>query len=319
MISASAATSRPLQSLVTLFLAWKIFLLAIATGTALASDYDTSTSLFFERVYGSSSSSSSNSPSATPHPPPPAFLAGRLTRWDAIYFVHASHAGYVYEQEWAFGTGLPATVGLVQRTLAAVGFGPVSSQEALIAIAIAHVSHLLAVLGLYKLTVLVAKDKKLAFVASALHILSPAGLFMSAPYGESPCSCLSFVGNLLFAYSLVESSSASTFRSSLLKIAAGISIGLAVAFRSNAILGGLLFAVDAVEGLLKFATGPSLSKLCLLGATVVGGLCIAAGLIIPQAIAWKQFCHDAAPGVELRPWCTRTIPSIYAFVQEFYW
>lgn len=37
-------------------------------------------------------------------------LVTRFTSWDAIYFVSAAKRGYVYEQEWAFGTGLVVCV-----------------------------------------------------------------------------------------------------------------------------------------------------------------------------------------------------------------
>lgn len=37
-------------------------------------------------------------------------LVTRFNSWDAIYFVSAAKRGYVYEQEWAFGTGLVVSV-----------------------------------------------------------------------------------------------------------------------------------------------------------------------------------------------------------------
>ncbi len=37
-------------------------------------------------------------------------LVARLTSWDAIYFVSVARRGYRFEQEWAFGGGLPVVV-----------------------------------------------------------------------------------------------------------------------------------------------------------------------------------------------------------------
>lgn len=39
----------------------------------------------------------------------------RFTSWDAIYFVSVAKRGYVFEQEWAFGTGLVVAVRGVLR------------------------------------------------------------------------------------------------------------------------------------------------------------------------------------------------------------
>ncbi len=65
--------------------------------------------------------------------------------------------------------------------------------------AVAHVSHLLSVVVLYRLGKLVWADGRLAFLAASLHIFSPAGLFLSAPYAESTFSLLSFVGFYILA------------------------------------------------------------------------------------------------------------------------
>lgn len=295
--------SRPLTSLFAAFIAWKGFLLAIALGAAIGPDYDTSTSLFFERVYGQGV--------AVPA------LATRLTRWDALYFMHSAREGYVYEQEWAFGPGLPTAAAGVARLCAMLGFNADAVVEPLAGIAIAHVSHFIAVLALYKTTVVISNDRRLAYVASLLHLISPAGLFMSAPYNESPFSCLSFVGNLLFAVSF--KTGPTSLRRNMLVTGAGISFGLATTFRSNGLLSGLLFAVEAVKCLVGFGQSPSFPRLVALVSPVVGGLFVAAGSVVPQAMAWLRYCNSGDVGVELRPWCSRTIPSIYTFVQAEYW
>lgn len=295
--------SQPRLALSAGFAAWKALLLAVALGSAVAPDYDTSTSLFFERVYG-------------PDADVPA-LASRLTRWDALYFVHAARHGYVYEQEWAFGTGLAVFIDQLVKLARFLGAGADLVAEPVVAIAIAHASHFIAVLALYQLALVLTKDRKLAFITSALHIISPGGLFMSAPNAESPFACLSFIGNLLFALSLDRH--AGVVKRDLAQIAAGIIFGLSSTFRTNGLLSGLLFAVEAVTCLLAFTQRPGLSRLQRLIAPIVGGLCVAAGTIVPQFVAWQRYCDSGLGELGPRPWCSHLVPSIYSFVQAHYW
>lgn len=282
---------RPIATLVLIFGAFKAFLFSIALTAAVAPDYDTSTSLFFELLY----------PNATV-----SALAQRLTRWDALYFVHASTAGKIYEQEWAFGWGISGLVSL----LCPQGSGVI---EPLVAITTSNLSHLISVLALYKLTELVTQNGSLAFTSSMLHIISPAGLFLSAPYAESTFSCLSFVANWMFALSCKGQTA--TLQRCALIISAGAVFGVSTLFRSNGLGSGVLFAVEAIRVATALLQNPTLEKLSLLTSVVVGGLCIAAGIAAPQYTAWLRYCKDDT----LRPWCSKTVPSIFAFVQEHYW
>ena len=282
---------RPIATLVLIFGVFKVFLFSIALIAAVAPDYDTSTSLFFDLLYPNATASA---------------LAQRLTRWDALYFVHASAAGKIYEQEWAFGWGLS---GLVSH-LSPQGNGVI---EPLVAITISILSHLISVLALYKLTKLVSENEKLAFTSSMLHIISPAGLFLSAPYAESTFSCLSFVGNWMFALSCKRQTS--TLEKGALIIGAGAVFGVSTLFRSNGLGSGVLFAVEAIRIAMELLQKPTLGKLILLVSLIVGGLCIAAGVVAPQYTAWLRYCNADS----LRSWCSDTVPSIFTFVQEHYW
>ncbi|RGP71389.1 gpi mannosyltransferase 2 [Fusarium sporotrichioides] len=286
--------SRPILSLTTVFAAWKGFLLAIALGASIGPDYDTSTSLFFDIVHGAST-------------PVPA-LAARLTRWDALYFMHDAAGGKVYEQEWAFGVGMPAAV----RSIC--GLLGLRLWEPLVAIAISHVSHLVAVLALYKLTIVLCNDRKLAYLASVVHVLSPAGLFISAPYAESPFACMSFIGNLLYATSLKNSPD--SLKRNVAVVGAGLSYGVSCTLRSNGLFGGVLLAVEAVKCLLAIRDGFTISKVLRLIAPVIGGILVAVGFVAPQVLAWMRYCNGHG---EQRPWCASRIPSIYTFVQAEYW
>lgn len=182
-------------------------------------------------------------------------------------------------------------------------------------ILVANASHLVSVLILYRLGKVVFHDSRLALVAASLHIFSPAGLFLSAPYAESTCSLLSFAGNLLFAESCQKHRRPAS-RDALILLA-GVSFGLATAFRSNGILNGILFAWQFCEQLARLAQHPAdaIRRLVVLG---IGGLCVAGGSIGPQLVAYLRYC-STSPEADLRPWCHGYMPSIYTFVQQHYW
>jgi GPI mannosyltransferase 2 len=91
---------RPVQNLVVLCVAWKLLLLFIAVFSP-GPGYDTSASLF-----------SLNAAEGRQLPLATQYILGKLTRWDAIYFVKIADRGYVFEQEWAFGWGFTRLISL---------------------------------------------------------------------------------------------------------------------------------------------------------------------------------------------------------------
>lgn len=201
----------------------------------------------------------------------------------------------------------------------------------LVGVVFTNACHLSSSLILYQLGLLLWADSTWALVAALLHILSPAGLFLSAPYAESPFSLLTFVGWLLLAKSCSRpgSTSASVASHGLILLS-GITFGLATVFRTNGLLNGAPFAFEFLLTLYRLVEDPDmgktpayLTKIVVLG---LSGLSVAAGFIIPQFWAYRTYCSgplaDASPGlvaVEPRPWCLSLVPSIYNFVQRHYW
>jgi phosphatidylinositol glycan class V len=165
---------------------------------------------------------------------------------------------------------------------------------------------------LYALTgeVFPSSSRRLAFITACLHILSPAGLFLSAPYAESSFSFLSFTGLLLY----VRSSRSKGVTGDLGLIASGVVFGLSAQLRSNGLLNGVLFLQQVFANILRLRDGLSWSRLRRLIALGIGGICIATGFSFPQYIAYQDFCISSP-----RPWCEKTLPSIYTFVQDYYW
>jgi len=214
--------------------------------------------------------------------------------------------------------------------------------EAVAGILIANLSHLFSVITLYHLGQLIWQRRNRGkthpsttpLVAALLHIISPAGIFLSAPYAESGCSLLTFVGYASYARSCLASHPAKANGYILL---AGASFGLATWFRSNAILNGIPFAWEVLALLprLVWVSDAASSirsrfdvvvRLACLG---VGGVLVAIGSIGPQAVAYYRFCWSPEGGGgaadELLPrfsppsWCRGYLPSIFTHVQSHYW
>lgn len=93
--------------------------------------------------------------------------------------------------------------------------------------------------------------------------------------------------------------------------------GTATTFRSNGILNGLLLLEEAVRVLLRLKDGMNIETFRRLIAAGVGGLFVLAGFLLPQFVAYQEYCTTSSQ--DRRPWCERTLPSVYTFVQEHYW
>ena len=197
---------------------------------------------------------------------------------------------------------------------------------ALAGLIVAHVCHLLSVLVLYRLSslVLLRLSKPghpcMPFIAAGLHVISPAGIFLSAPYSESLFSFLSFSGSCLYAESAMERPKGKFSLGSCKLLASGLVFGIATMVRSNGLLSGLIFAYDATWrlGTLYLSAQP-FGKLLGVVPTLVAGSLIAVGFVVPQYVAWLEYCTDNSAAETLRPWCKKRVPSIYAWVQSHYW
>lgn len=157
-----------------------------------------------------------------------------------------------------------------------------------------------------------------AFTAACLHTISPAGLFLSAPYGESTFAFATFLGILCYVraqqhiYLPTQQSSA---LSAAWTIFSGLCFALAAPVRSNGLLHGIIFLVDAFASLRALLAKHDTASLLRLLSTGIAGSLIAVAFAVPQVVAYLEYCTPDAS----RPWCSRTIPSIYSWVQEHYW
>lgn len=190
-------------------------------------------------------------------------------------------------------------------------------------IVVSTICHLLSVLALHRLLAAVTGEgrqrSRVPFVASVLHILTPASLFLSAPYAESLFSLLNLAGMLCYAKSkaAIRSSSIS-FPEIAYKLSSGSLFAVATIIRSNGLLSGTILLYDVARFLPQLLSMRlSLHDVCRIIVTCVSGALIAVGFVGPQYLGYREFCMSN--GHAIRPWCEKSVPSIYSWVQSHYW
>ena len=162
------------------------------------------------------------------------------------------------------------------------------------------------------------RKREIAFIAGCLHTISPAGLFLSAPYGESTFAFTTFLGILCYVRAQQQHylpAQQSHLPESVWILLSGFCFALSTLFRSNGLLHGTIFLFDAFACLRAIFRAPNASNLAHLIAIIFAGSLIAIGFALPQAIAYLQYCTPEPS----RPWCSHLPPSIYSWVQKHYW
>lgn len=199
-------------------------------------------------------------------------------------------------------------------------------KHALTGVAVSHISHMGSVVTLYVLVQRIIQSnptvkRRIAFTTACLHIISPAGLFLSSPYGESTFAFTAFLGLLCYIRALdhdYKSADPSALTSAAWTVLSGFFFALSTLIRSNGLLHGTIFLVDAflnIHGHLVSCKPLRLARITRLLSVIIAGSLIAFAFALPQAIAYAEFCTAS----DSRLWCTRTIPSIYSWVQKEYW
>jgi Gpi18-like mannosyltransferase len=162
----------------------------------------------------------------------------------------------------------------------------------LVGIVLSHISHILSTLVLYALirrlaslsSVELSLQRRIAFLSAALHVLSPAGVFLSAPYAEASFALASFTGYYCYVASWTDNRSQTkswALIADVWTVAAGICFAIATLFRSNGLFCGLIFAYDALLWVVALCNRPSVSRLIV---PLIG----AAGIVLAIAVAYAQ-------------------------------
>ena len=332
------AWARPLGSpkrfLVLSFIIWKLILLCIAL-TSPGPGYDTSSLLLHSDLNLAQANAGSGWE--------PASRLSSLVRWDAIYFTQTARRGYLWEQEWAFGWGFSKLMAVTSRGdhYAAIsasyeaellvafksdGYLSPPDPEALAAIILAHVFHLLSVLVLHEMTLTLfinsptTRASSFSFLTASLHIISPAGMFLSAPYAESSFSFLNFAGYYLYAKAMLKHGEGRFSQRDLLVLLSGVVFGIATTFRGNGLLSGLLLVWDALScGTRILRSVDIASNIRYLLTVSMSGLLMACIAMVPQYLAYSEYCVRGSSDSDRRPWCSYWAPSNYTWVQRQYW
>uniref|UniRef100_A0A1B6DKS1 GPI mannosyltransferase 2 n=1 Tax=Clastoptera arizonana TaxID=38151 RepID=A0A1B6DKS1_9HEMI len=248
------------------------------------------------------------------------FLFQGLTRWDAQYFLHISQHGYSYENTLAFFPLYPLLIKLFASILYFILSSFISFYSSIVvsAFLINLVFFIKSSVILYDITLLIFKNKEIAYKTAVFYCLNPATIFFTAFYSESCFTYFTFFGMLLL------------FKKRAL-ISASICFGLSCATRSNGILniGFLLHFTLQKYFLSRFlkciVTLPFLfiiSMLPFMAFQVFAfyTYCYANQGIFPDHV--KQYGLSKGflfPGETFPVWCNFSLPLSYSYIQDHYW
>lgn len=163
------------------------------------------------------------------------------------------------------------------------------------------------------------RRRQIAFTTACLHIISPAGLFLSASYGESAFALLNFTGMFFLLTGKPRRPMGSgRFYLAAETFSSGTCFGWASLVRSNGVFSGIILAWEAMDYLPKLPAifqQTQRNHLKRLIALLLGGIMILWCQFLLQSEAYSQYCN----GDNSRPWCSWLLPSIYTWVQQHYW
>lgn len=245
-------------------------------------------------------------------------ILNKFVTWDAVYFTELFVNGIKYEHEFVFAP-------LWWRLIKAVPIGGQNFYVKLCwGIAIANICHFLSCVVLYYLslkiftsnTLFISRAERIALLSSLFYVISPAGVFLTAPYSESLCSLLCFSALLLRELSMNRSSYNNIYSKTCLKpsiiyklvyIFSGSLISLAFGVRANSLLFGILYLYDFYEFTIR---NKSFKDSVL---SILAGSQLMAAFLFANLFAYKTFCPARGE------WCFERIPSLFSYAQSHYW
>ncbi|KAL5007597.1 hypothetical protein ScPMuIL_016403 [Solemya velum] len=254
-------------------------------------------------------------------------------RWDAVYFLHISQFGYTYENCLAFFPLFPLTTKIVSLVLN-IGLEGTLNHSNILLISAFLLNQFLFVktsVILYRLSVIVLKNRTLAYWAAVLFCINPASIFMSAPYSETVYAFVTFQGMLLCEQ-----------KKYVLSL---LFIGLGTFSRSNGILvvGYIIFpklmkCLFTVSTMQKQFYMLALAVLNLFWQTFFYTILCLAPFLLYQYYAYLLYCVKTVSlnisenlrhygysqgyrvvGGSQSPWCNNTLPLSYSHIQSSHW
>jgi hypothetical protein len=110
-----------------------------------------------------------------------------FSRWDSSYYADIALHGYsnLIVPQWEFFPSYPAVIGFLGRLLAMVTQMPLDLAVYSMGFVVSNLAFLSSVYYMYKLSLLVLPNAKLAACSALLLVFYPAGVFLSAVYSDS--------------------------------------------------------------------------------------------------------------------------------------
>ena len=243
-----------------------------------------------------------------------------FTRWDATHFLRIAHSGYQEEKDFAFFPLLPLVMNGFARVLSVMKLS--WGLSLLISgLLITNGCFVLSAWLLFRLGLAVLKDQVLAFNAARVFCVSPANIFFSTVYTESPFAACTFAALLLLHLDRFYFSA--------------VVFAMGSALRSNGLVNiGFLACHVLVSSLKQIRQGSSSSVKAWSRAALrftLGALVVLSPFVGFQAFAvWKECDRDGQVTVcgnqeqctlnaEPPSWCQYSIPSAYTHIQAKYW
>lgn len=228
-------------------------------------------------------------------------INNKMLVWDAVYFTDLFYNDVTYEHQYVF---CPLWWRLVRAA-------PVDN-KLVASVILANCSHFGAAIILYYYTIATFAEarmfdaSRLALAALAAFILSPAAMFMTAPYSEPAAALFSFAALYLREISIFPRFTEKSPRA-VVYVASGLAAAVAFGFRANCLLLGIMYVVDLWNWR---KTGPSRVFLPL-----VAGLVLGLALVGSHVTTYWAVCRSGARG----EWCDARVPSLFAYAQAHYW
>ncbi|CAJ1444693.1 unnamed protein product [Effrenium voratum] len=245
-------------------------------------------------------------------PTNPPWLLRAFTRWDASHFLNLATYGYRQEKDLAFFPLLPLVMHCLARLLQGIFTWDVSVVVA--GLLITNACFVLSAWLLFRLSLLVLKEHALALNAVWIFCITPANVFFSSVYTESPFAACTLGGLLLLQLDRFYASA--------------VIFGLGASLRSNGILNAGFLAHYVLLACLKQPKA-ELVRTCFHGILRLSvGLALALTPFVTfQAYTVWRVCFDqseecdasdgaAAVAPEI---CQQVIPNAYSYIQAKYW
>lgn len=245
-----------------------------------------------------------------------------FTRWDSAHFLNIAHAGYQDEKDLAFFPLLPLATNGAARVLHAASPFSWGLSLLLSGLLITNSCFVISAWLIFRLGLAILQDRALAFNSARVFCFSPANIFFSCIYTESPFAACTLGAMLLLQMDHFYFSAAF--------------FALAGALRSNGLVNVGFLAYHVLLAAVKHISQSHSSLRIFWWAIlrcITGLVLVVAPFMTFQAFAVWKVCRDVlipeqcssssaeqcSANAQVPDWCQSNIPSAYNQIQAKYW